>query len=95
MLLLVSLASGCATTQDVALPLYPPNADVKAAIEPKPIPSDDIVTDPVAAENYNAAVEGWGDRVQRAGARICRWIVDNGGKLPFPCPAPDVPPVAP
>jgi hypothetical protein len=61
-------------------------ADVKAAIEPKPVPPIEIVTSAQAAARYNIEVETWGERVSRAGGRICRWTVDNGGKLPFDCP---------
>jgi len=59
---------------------------VQAAIEPKPVPTADIVTSAQAAARYDIAVESWGERVSAAGARICRWVVDNGGTLPFDCP---------
>jgi hypothetical protein len=35
---------------------------------------------------YDIEVESWGDRMNAAGGRICRWVLDNGGKLPFQCP---------
>lgn len=63
------LASACAST--VALP---PRADLIAVIEAKPVPDDAIATDPVAEAHYNASVEAWGDRVQAAGARLCRFF---------------------
>lgn len=64
---------------------FPPPADLKAATDPKPIPTADIVTDPQANERYNAAVEGWGDRAHDAGVRICEWAVEIGLKLDFKC----------
>jgi hypothetical protein len=80
-LLLVSACNGRVT----AVQTFPPNADLQAVTEPKPKPTPDIVTDPQANERYNAAVEGWGDRVLDAGQRICTWAVDMGAKLPFQC----------
>ncbi|OGT55465.1 MAG: hypothetical protein A3E01_09155 [Gammaproteobacteria bacterium RIFCSPHIGHO2_12_FULL_63_22] len=47
-------------------------------MEPKPVPTDAIVTDPVAAEHYNAALESWGDRLHSAGARLCRFFQRTG-----------------
>jgi len=44
------------------------------------------VTSQKAADDYSATVEGWGDRISAAGARICRWAVTTGDKLPFTCP---------
>jgi hypothetical protein len=64
---------------------FPPSADLEAVTAVKPRPTPEIVTDPQANERYNAAVEGWGDRVQSAGQRICQWAVDMGAKLPFEC----------
>ena len=63
------LASACTTPGAI----HPPVADLKAAIEPKPVPGDEIATSQKAADDYSASVEGWGDRVSAAAARICRW----------------------
>jgi hypothetical protein len=38
------------------------------------VPGDDIASDPVAYEHFNASIEGWGDRVWSAGARLCRFF---------------------
>lgn len=65
---------------------FPPPADLEAVTEPKPKPTVDIVTSAQAAERYNAEVEGWGDRVSAAGARLCRYYRDLGMKVD--CPAP-------
>jgi hypothetical protein len=62
-LAMLSLASGCATTG--AIP--PPADDLKAVVEPKPVPTDDIATSDQANADYSAAIEGWGDRVSAAG----------------------------
>lgn len=47
--------------------------DLKAVTAPKPIPGDDIATDPQAEARYNADVESWGDGLYAAGARLCRF----------------------
>ena len=83
----VWLVTGCAGRVQTSLS-YPPVADLRAAIEPKPIATPDIVTSDQANADYSLAVELWGDRVSSAGGRICRWVVETGGKLPFKCPKP-------
>jgi hypothetical protein len=52
------------------------------------VPGDDIVTSAQAAADYDASVESWGDRVSRAGARLCRWAKGMG--MAIECPAPPV-----
>lgn len=89
------LAAGSCDSRPVSVSLFPPSVDVEAATAPKPLPGANIVTDPVARERYNAEVETWGEGLWRAGGRICRWIIDNGGTLPRPCPAPDAEPTEP
>lgn len=69
----------------MAVQTFPPSADLKAATESKPRPTAEIVSDPQAAERYNAAVEGWGDRAHDAGVRVCEWAVQMGMKLDFAC----------
>jgi hypothetical protein len=59
---------------------------LRAVTESKPEPTMDILTSAKAEADYNAATEAWGDRLLAAGARICRWSVDVGAKLPFVCP---------
>ena len=88
LLLLLALGltvQGCAAKERLVIS-YPPFADVKAAIEPKPVASVDIVTSDQAAADYSLALELWGDRISAASGRICRWVIDTGGKLPFDCP---------
>ena len=67
---------------------YPPNADLQAVTEPQPRPSPAIVTDPQANSRYQAATDRWGNRVYDSGVRICQWVIDMGGKLPFDCKRP-------
>lgn len=62
------LASACAGSG-----AYPPLADLRAVTEAKPVPGDEIATDPVAEAHYNAAVESWGERLHSAGLRLCRF----------------------
>jgi hypothetical protein len=64
-------ASACTTSG--AIP--PPADDLKAIVEPKPVPTDAIATSQKAADDFSASIEGWGDRISAAGARICRWSV--------------------
>lgn len=82
---LLAAVSSCAA-QVTTRPLFPPAADIRDATTPKPVPTPDILTSEQAAERYDAAVETWGETVSRAGGRICRWVIDNGGTLPFKCP---------
>lgn len=73
LLLAHCLASGCAASGG-----FPPLADLRAVTEAKPIPTDAIASDPVAEAEYNAAVEGWGDRLHSAGLRLCRFYQRTG-----------------
>lgn len=61
-----------------------------AATEAKPQPTADIVTSAAAAEHYNVEVESWGERVQSAGARLCRFFERQG--MDVSCPAAVAPP---
>ena len=77
------LASACGNSGG-----YPPLADLKAVTEPKPVPGDEIATDPAAEAHYNAAVEGWGDRLFSAGGRLCRFFRETRMPGVDFCPAP-------
>ena len=86
MLFVCSLVvSGCAAKERIQ-PLFPRSADIKDVITPKPVAGPEIVTSAQAAADYDIAVEKWGDTIWAAGGRICRWMKDNGGALPFNCP---------
>lgn len=78
------LASACATPGE----LPPPVADLTAVTETKPIPGDEIATSQKAADDYSASVEGWGDRVSAAGARLCRWVESVYKPKGLDCPKP-------
>ena len=67
---------------------FPPSADLQAVTEPQPKPSPAIATDPQANARYVAETDRWGNRVRNAGVRICEWVIDMGGKLPFDCERP-------
>lgn len=75
------LASGCATPG--AIP--PPAADLQAVVEAKPVPGDAIATSQKAADDFSASIEGWGDRISAAGARLCRWT-ERTHKIKLDCP---------
>jgi len=51
------------------------------------VPTDAIVTDPKAADAYNADVESWGERGWLTVGRICRWAQANGATA-VDCPKP-------
>lgn len=65
---------------------FPPSADLKAVVTPKPVAGPEIVISAQAAAAYDIAVEKWGDTIFAAGGRICRWMIDHGASLDF-CPA--------
>jgi len=60
---------------------FPAAADLVAVTEAKPKPSPDILTDPAASDRYGASVESWGERVQAAGVRLCKFFVAQGMKV--------------
>lgn len=78
-------ASACAPRVQLK-PIFPPTADLKAIVTPKPVAGPEIVTSAKASAEYDIAVEKWGDTISSAGGIICRWVIDQGGKLPFDCP---------
>lgn len=84
---LLLVVSGCGERARPATPSSVSAADLKAVTEAKPAPTDEILTDAKANDRYNAAVELWGERLWRAGTRICRAAVADGAKLPFDCPS--------
>jgi hypothetical protein len=73
--------SNCAAQVVIA----PPVADLQAATEPKPVPTDDIVTSQQAYDQYQASIEAWGDRISSAGGRLCRWS-ERVYKVKIGCP---------
>ena len=75
---LVFLA-GCKSAHD-----FPPRPDVNAVTETKPVPPTTILTDPTTSDRYNAELENWGERVQAAGVRLCRYFKEQGMEVDCP-----------
>lgn len=73
------IVSGCGSSAG-----FPPLADLNAVTSAKPVPGDDIVTDPVADAKYNAALETWGDKKHSAGIRLCKFFKTLG--MAVDCP---------
>jgi hypothetical protein len=55
-------------------------------VEPKPLLDPSALGSDKALNDYDAAVEAWGERGWRTVGRLCRWAVENGAKLQFDCP---------
>lgn len=54
-------------------------------VERKPRPTPDIVTDAQANARYSASVESWGERVQAAGVRVCKWLNSASKDADYKC----------
>ncbi|HKT85805.1 MAG TPA: hypothetical protein VJQ77_06950 [Novosphingobium sp.] len=78
----LAFLAGCKSTPD-----FPPRSDVEAATETKPVPPTTILTDPTASDRYNAELESWGERVQSAGVKLCRYFKARGMAVDCPEPA--------
>ena len=61
------------------------------AVEAKPIPSADVLTSRIAGEQYDNAVEAWGEAGWAQIARLCRFFAEMG-MSGLECPPPDIPP---
>src|ERR1700741_2294147 len=79
-LTLLSTVTGCAK-QVTIRPLFPPAPDIEALQESKPRPSPDILLSSKASAQYNADVEGWGERLAAAVRRTCIWLQSQGMKV--------------
>lgn len=60
-------------------------------VQPKPIPSEDVLTSRIAGELHDNAVEAWGEAGWAQVGRLCRFF-DEMGMKGLDCPAPDLPP---
>jgi hypothetical protein len=60
---------------------------LKAVVEPKPVPTDEIAVSQKAADDFSASIEAWGDRISAAGGRLCRWS-ERVYKVKIDCPKP-------
>lgn len=71
---------------------FPPAQDLR--VEPKPIPPDEVLTSRIAGEQYDNAVEAWGEAGWAQVGRLCRFFDEM--KMPgLNCPAPEVRPPDP
>lgn len=67
--------SACAT-RAVTYQSYPPAADLK--VEAKPVLDPSAVGSDKALNDYDVAVEAWGQRGWDAVKRVCTWAKANG-----------------
>ena len=67
----------------------PPVEDLR--VQPKPVPSDDVLTSRVAGEMHDNAVEAWGEAGWAQVSRLCRFYREMGMKG-LDCPAPETRP---
>ena len=70
----------------------PPAADL--AVQPKPVPPEEVLTSRIAGEQYDNAVEAWGEAGWAQVGRLCRFF-DEMGMPNLKCPAPEVRPPDP
>lgn len=82
---------GVASCETVAGPL-PPAQDL--LVQPKPVPPDEVLTSRIAGEQYDNAVEAWGEAGWAQVGRLCRFFNEVGMKG-LDCPAPTGPPPDP
>lgn len=76
-----SLVSGCAGRETIR-PIFPPAADL--AVEPKPRLDPAALESEAALDDFDIALEVWGERGWLAIGRICRWAKANG--MDVSCP---------
>ena len=76
--------SGCGDKEPLRAG-FPPSADLKAVVTPKPLAGPEILESAQAAAAFDIALEKWGDTLFAAGGRICRWMMEQGARLDF-CP---------
>ena len=87
LLAVLSCAPGCASRTPVQS--YPPVADL--IVPAKPTLTAAALQSDKAANDYDAAVEAWGDGLALQVGRLCRWAVANGMRT-IDCPAGPSPP---
>ena len=86
MIVSCGVAAASCGTQGASLP---PVEDLR--VQPKPEPSDDVLTSRIAGEKHDNAIEAWGETGWAQVGRLCRFF-DEMGMRGLDCPAPDVPP---
>lgn len=87
-LMLASCSVGVASCGTTGSSL-PPAADLK--VQPKPVPTEEILTSRIAGEQYDNAVEAWGEAGWAQIGRLCRFF-DEMGMEGLDCPPAAAPP---
>lgn len=86
-LMIASLGAGVASC---AKPVgaFPPATDL--IVQAKPVPPEDVLTSRIAGEQYDNAVEAWGEEGWARVSRLCRFF-DAMGMRGLDCPPPPRP----
>ncbi|MNX79157.1 hypothetical protein D3C86_1107760 [compost metagenome] len=58
-------------------------------VQPKPVPSDEVLTSRIAGEKHDNAIEAWGEAGWAQVGRLCRFYRDMGMKG-LDCPPPEI-----
>lgn len=87
-LMIVSCGAAAASCATLSASL-PPAEDLR--VQPKPVPSDDVLTSRIAGEKHDNAVEAWGEAGWAQVGRLCRFYREMGMKGLY-CPAPETRP---
>lgn len=86
-LMIVSLGAGVASCETPGA-AFPRAEDLR--VQPKPVPSDDVLTSRIAGERHDNAVEAWGEAGWAHVGRLCRFYRTMGMKG-LDCPPPERP----
>ena len=86
-LMIVSLGAAVASCETPAA-AFPPATDLR--VKPKPIPSEEVLTSRIAGEQYDNAVEAWGEAGWLQIGRLCRFF-DTLKMKNLDCPPPPRP----
>lgn len=86
-LMIVSCGAAVASCGTLGASL-PPVEDLR--VQPKPIPSDEVLTSRIAGELHDNAVEAWGEAGWAQVGRLCRFFQTMGVKG-LDCSASDEP----
>ncbi|WEK56499.1 MAG: hypothetical protein P0Y52_07990 [Candidatus Brevundimonas phytovorans] len=80
MIVSCSVAVASCATSGAALPRA---EDLR--VQPKPVPSDEVLTSRIAGEQHDNAVEAWGEAGWAQVGRLCRFF-DTIGMKGLECP---------
>jgi len=87
-LMIVSLGAAVASCETPGA-AFPSATDLR--VQSKPVPPDDVLTSRVAGEQYDNAIEAWGETGWAQIARLCRFfdaLKMKGLDCPKPPPKP-------